>query len=263
MSKLFMLIGNSSNLVKLQKRLLEEYGVSSVSVDPPYIIPDGCTGVIILKNGFLSPNPMTRDIARDALKMAEDAGLPYAIVQDDKWSRILPVLLMKNLLERDTFNEDLDPEAIEDCAVSCTVEHYLKDRIPSGIGIWEQVHKVYPENAQKYRYGRSEMGQISALAAWALAKGCTADELLETSEDSPEEVLLNPPQPFDKTVKKVAADPDTEEDGEAPTLHMCVEISEEQAKRLFGHTPPSFGDIRGLGDQITKLVQDQGTKILP
>lgn len=197
-----MLIGDSSNLVKLQKRLLEEYGVSSVSVDPPYIIPDGCTGVIILKNGFLSPNPMTRDIARDALKMAEDAGLPYAIVQDDKWSRILPVLLMKNLLERDYFNEDLNPEAIEDCAVSCVIEYYLKDHIPSGIEIWEQVHKVFSKHAQKYRFGSIDRTEACSLASWALSKGHTVEELVET-KGLPEEILSSPLQPFDKTVKEV------------------------------------------------------------
>lgn len=171
-------------------------------IDPPYLIPDDCTGVVILKNGFWDPNPMTRDIAKDALKMAEDEGLPYAIVQDDKWSRIFPVLLMKGLLERDYFNESLNPEAIEDCAVSCVVEYYLKDHIPSGLEIWDQVHKVFPKHDQKYRYGSSDITEVSSQAAWALSKGHTVEELTET-ESLSEEILSSPLQPFDKTVKNI------------------------------------------------------------
>lgn len=196
MPKLILIVGKSENMGKIQTRLLE-YDAESVTIEePPYFIPEGCTGIIILNSAYSS-----RDSIKEIFEMVSVTELPFVIVRDRKWSAMLPALLVKGVLERDLFNENLgtDPFDVRECASSCVVEYHLNNKVIPDQYIRHFLEKIFPD----YRLTEEDTLKIRGLSAWAQIPISLEDSDPSDFISKGELIPKKSPEPFNRSLNQL------------------------------------------------------------
>ena len=189
-----MIIGKSDNMSSLIGNL-NCHKTFGTPTEAPYLIFEGCTGILILH-----PNAgLDLDEVKVCVNMAKEAGLPFAIAPADKWKYLYPVLLMKGLIPRDPFNEDpaTDCVTLQKCAAAYVIEQYLLNRIPIDSKVHAELDRVWGWEVRSTIEDISQARQIAFRVA-PFKSPCS--EL--TEHPSPDEIIVPAPEPFNPAVKE-------------------------------------------------------------
>lgn len=187
----------------------------------PYILPEDCTGIVILDNDE------SRDYYPEAIEAVKASKLPCAVIKDYKVGSIFPILLMMGVLDLssitgktkislDTIGEGenafvipMDPDLVTEIAAGyISVQQLVFGKIPSAQDVRSALSRIFSYSSHIYDLNDARM---KALPVGNVVGECDSSTLQFADALIKGELRFDPPPAFSPKILVKDDDPDTTE----------------------------------------------------